>query len=82
MQNLIYKIKNRLFRLSKEEKKTKRPSYNELIKYEILKNKNSKLALSFGLVEVQTWFTKIFNSHLIGLEQLSVLKILKHFTDI
>ena len=36
MQNLIYKIKNRLFRLSKEEK-TKRPSYNELIKYENFK---------------------------------------------
>ena len=65
MQNLIYKIKNRLFRLSKEEKKTKRPSYNELIKYEnFKKNKNSKLALGLGVGRRgQTWFTKIFNSH-------------------
>lgn len=66
MKNLIYKIKNRLFRLSKEEKKIKRPSYDELTKYEnFKKNINNKLALSFGVGRSgQTWFTKIFNSHL------------------
>ena len=36
-----------------------------MIKYEnFKKNKNSKLALSFGVGRSgQTWFTKIFNSH-------------------
>ena len=32
MENLIYKIKSKLYRYSKEGKKLKRPTYKELIK--------------------------------------------------
>ena len=65
MKNLIYKIKNRFFNISKEGIKIKRPSYDELIKYEYFKkNNNNKLALSFGAGRSgQNWFSKIFNSH-------------------
>lgn len=65
MRNLIYKIKNQLFNISKEAIKIKKPSYDELIKYEYFeKNENNKLALSFGAGRSgQNWFSKIFNSH-------------------
>tara|TARA_A100001011_G_C14236155_1_gene811142 strand:- start:269 stop:1189 length:921 start_codon:yes stop_codon:yes gene_type:complete len=65
MKNLIRKIKNKLFGLSKDEEKIKRPSYNELVKYEkFQKSSNNKLALSFGAGRSgQNWFSKIFNSH-------------------
>ncbi len=65
MTNLIYKIKNRLFRYSDEEKKTIRPTYNELIRYEKFQKKtHNKLVLGFAAGRSgQNWFTKIFNSH-------------------
>lgn len=65
MNNLLYKIKNKLFRLSKEAAKIKRPSYEELIKYKSFKkSKNNKFILSFGTGRCgQNWFAKIFNSH-------------------
>ena len=34
MKNLIYKIKSKLFKYSKEGKKLIRPTYNELIEYQ------------------------------------------------
>ena len=65
MSNLIYKIKNSFFRVSKEATKIKRPSYSELIKYQnFKKNNDNKLALGFGAGRSgQNWFSKIFNSH-------------------
>lgn len=65
MKNLIYKIKNKIFRLSKEASKLKRPTYKELIKYKSFsKNSNNKFILSFGAGRCgQNWFAKIFNSH-------------------
>ena len=65
MNNFFYKIKNRLFDFSSEAKKLKRPTYNELIKYQNFHRKdNNVLALSFGAGRSgQNWFSKIFNSH-------------------
>ncbi len=65
MKHLIYKIKNKLFRFSKEALKIKKPSYEELIKYKSFhKTLNNKLILSFGAGRCgQNWFAKIFNSH-------------------
>ena len=65
MNNFFYKIKNRLFDFSIEAKKLKRPTYNELIKYQNFHRKdNNVLALSFGAGRSgQNWFSKIFNSH-------------------
>ena len=65
MNNILYKIKNRLFNLSSEAKKLKKPTYKELIKYQNFQRKdNNALALSFGAGRSgQNWFSKIFNSH-------------------
>jgi hypothetical protein len=65
VNNFFYKIKNRLFNLSREAKKLKRPTYKELIKYQDFQRKdNNFLALSFGAGRSgQNWFSKIFNSH-------------------
>tara|TARA_B100001057_G_scaffold494924_1_gene592640 strand:- start:8235 stop:9158 length:924 start_codon:yes stop_codon:yes gene_type:complete len=65
MENLIYKIKNKFFRFSKEALKLKKPSYEELIKYKSFNRcQNNKLVLSFGAGRCgQNWFSKIFNSH-------------------
>ncbi len=65
MSTLIYKIKNKLFRLTKEAAKVKRPSYEELVKYKTCNYSNdSKFILSFGAGRCgQNWFAKIFNSH-------------------
>lgn len=65
MNNFFYKIKNKLFDFSNEAKKLKRPTYNELIKYQNFQRKdNNILALSFSAGRSgQNWFSKIFNSH-------------------
>jgi len=65
VNKFFYKIKNRLFDFSSEAKKLKRPTYNELIKYQNFHRKdNNVLALSFGAGRSgQNWFSKIFNSH-------------------
>ena len=65
MNNLIYKIKNKIFRLSDEALKIKRPSFDELIKYKNFKRgHDNKFILSFGAGRCgQNWFAKIFNSH-------------------
>ena len=65
MNNFAYKVKNRLFGFSKEAQKLRRPSYEELIKYQSFQRKvNNNLALSFGSGRSgQNWFSKIFNSH-------------------
>ena len=65
MNTLIYKIKNKLFRFSKEASKLKRPSYDELIKYKSFnRSSHNKFILSFGAGRCgQNWFAKIFNSH-------------------
>ena len=48
MNNLIYIIKNKLFKISKEANKIKRPSYVELIKYQDFnRTDDNKLALGF-----------------------------------
>ena len=65
MKNLIYKVKNKLYRLSKEAAKLERPSYDELNKYRSFqKSEDNKFILSFGSGRCgQNWFAKIFNSH-------------------
>ena len=65
MKNLIYKLKSKMFRYSLEAKKYKRPTYDELIKYQnFTRSKNNKLFLSFGSGRSgQNWFSKLFNSH-------------------
>jgi hypothetical protein len=65
MKTLIYKIKNKLFRFSKEATKLSRPPYKELIKYKNFQRvMDNKFALSFGAGRCgQNWFAKIFNSH-------------------
>jgi hypothetical protein len=65
MNNLIYKIKNKLFRFSKESLKIKRPTYDELTKYKSFNRvSDNKFILSFGAGRCgQNWFAKIFNSH-------------------
>lgn len=65
MNNLVYKVKNKLFKISKEARKIGRPSYEELIKYESFQREDdSQFILSFGAGRSgQNWFTKIFNSH-------------------
>ena len=65
MKILTYKIKNKLYKISNEGKKIKRPSYEELKEYKnFTKNENNKFALSFGAGRSgQNWFTKIFNNH-------------------
>ena len=66
MKNLIYKLKSEIFRYSLEAKKYKRPTYDELVKYEnFTRTKNNKLFLSFGSGRSgQNWFSKLFNSHI------------------
>lgn len=65
MDSLLYKIRNKLFRFSKEAQKIKRPSYEELLNYKsFIKKDNNKFILSFGSGRCgQNWFAKIFNSH-------------------
>ncbi len=65
MKNLIYKIKNKIFKISKEATKLKRPSYQELREFQNFeKRENNKLALGFSAGRSgQNWFSKIFNSH-------------------
>ena len=65
MNNFFYKIKNKFFDFSSEAKKLRRPTYDELIKYQNFQRKdNNVLALSFGAGRSgQNWFSKIFNSH-------------------
>jgi len=65
MNNIIYKIKNNLFRVSSEANKIKKPSYEELLKYQNFnKSDKNKLALGFSAGRSgQNWFSKIFNSH-------------------
>tara|TARA_B100001057_G_scaffold497355_2_gene601270 strand:+ start:4817 stop:5746 length:930 start_codon:yes stop_codon:yes gene_type:complete len=65
MKNFVYKIKNKIFRFSKEANKIKRPSYDELLNYRsYVKKENNKFILSFGSGRCgQNWFAKIFNSH-------------------
>ena len=65
MNNLIYIVKNILFRASKEGVKLKRPVYKDLIKYQnFQRGVDNKLALSFAAGRSgQNWFSKIFNSH-------------------
>lgn len=65
MKNLAYKLKNFLFKFTKESRKFKRPSYTELRLYkEFIKTHKNKLILSFGAGRSgQNWFSKIFNSH-------------------
>ena len=65
MNNIIYKIKNKIFKISKESLKLKRPSYQELKEFEnFKKSDNNKLALGFSAGRSgQNWFSKIFNSH-------------------
>ena len=65
MNTLIYKIKNKLFRFSKEASKLKRPTYDELMKYKSFnRSSNNKFILSFCAGRCgQNWFSKIFNSH-------------------
>lgn len=65
MNKIIYNIKNKLFGYSKEAKKLRRPSYDELINYRNFKKKdNNHFALSFGAGRSgQNWLSKIFNSH-------------------
>jgi len=65
MNNFVYKVKNKLFGFTEEAKKLKRPSYQDLIKYQSFQRKdNNNLALSFGSGRSgQNWFSKIFNSH-------------------
>ena len=66
MNNIIYKIKNKIFSFTKESLKIQRPKYDELIKYQNFKrNENNKLIISFAAGRSgQNWFSKIFNSHL------------------
>ena len=65
MNNLIYKIKSILYKYSKEGKKYKRPSYEELKKFKnFQRSEKNKLILSFGAGRSgQNWCSKIFNSH-------------------
>lgn len=65
MNNLIYKFKNKIFKISKEASKLKKPSFEELKKFQnFKKNDDNKLAFSFGAGRSgQNWFSKIFNSH-------------------
>lgn len=65
MNTYIYKIKNKLFRFSKEASKIKRPSYEELLVHKhFSRGINNKFVLSFGAGRCgQNWFAKIFNSH-------------------
>jgi hypothetical protein len=65
MNKLIYKIKNRFFRMTKESNKQKKQNYEELIKYKnFIRKINNNFVLSFGAGRSgQNWFSKIFNSH-------------------
>jgi len=65
MKNLLYKFKSNIFKYSLEAKKYKRPTYDELIKYQnFTRTKNNKLFLSFGSGRCgMNWFSKLFNSH-------------------
>ena len=65
MNRLIYKIKNRFFRISEEYNKLKKPLYRELFKYKnFLRKSDNNFILSFGAGRSgQNWFSKIFNSH-------------------
>ena len=65
MNSLIYKIRNKIFKLSNESKKLIRPTFEELNKYKnFSKDIDNKFALSFGGGRSgQNWFSKIFNSH-------------------
>ena len=77
MKNLIYKIKNKIFRFSKEAAKLNQPSYKELIEYnDFKKGLNNNLILSFGAGRCgQNWFAKIFNSHNIQILQIDSIEI-------
>ena len=63
MENFTYKIKNKIFRFSKEADKIKRPSYDELLNYKLFKNKQiMSLLLVLDLEDVKIGL-EIFNSH-------------------
>ena len=66
MKNIIYKAISIFYKYTNEAKKSKRVTFNELVKYsDFEKNNNNKLLLSFGAGRSgQNWFSKIFNSHL------------------
>jgi hypothetical protein len=66
MKNIIYKVKSTFYKYTNEAKKSKRVTFNELVKYsDFEKDNNNKLLLSFGAGRSgQNWFSKIFNSHL------------------
>ena len=84
MKHLIYKIKNKLFRFSKEALKIKKPSYEELIKYKSFhKTLNNKLILSFVQVDVvKTGLQKYSIPILIGLVHVKDFQNLRHFLDL
>ena len=65
INNFIYNIRKRLIGYSQEEKKLRRPTYKELIKFQNFERKNNnKLGLSFAVGRSgQNWFSKIFNGH-------------------
>jgi hypothetical protein len=65
MNKLIYKIKNRFFRMTKESNKQKKQNYEELIKYKnFIRKINNNFVLSFGAGRSgQNCFSKIFNIH-------------------
>ena len=83
LNSIIDKIKNKFFNFSKEAAKIKRPSYEELIKYQnFSKSDNNKLALSFGAGRSgQNWFSKIFNSHLNWIGTCERFQIMRLFID-
>ena len=65
MKKIIYKVKNNLFKFSRESRKLRKPSFDELVKFKDFKKKKSnKFAISFAAGRSgQNWFSKIFNSH-------------------
>ena len=83
MNNLIYIIKNKLFKISKEANKIKRPSYVELIKYQDFnRTDDNKLALGFVLEEVvQIGFQNYLIVTQTGLVLVKDLQIMRLFID-
>ena len=65
MNHYLYKFKNKLFGLTNEARKFRRPTYEELVKFKNFQRlENNKLILSFGAGRSgQNWCSKIFNSH-------------------
>jgi hypothetical protein len=65
MKNLLYKIKNKFYRISNEASKIEKPIFEELKEFKSFqRGPNNKFILSFGAGRSgQNWFSKIFNSH-------------------